>query len=114
MAMPSHTPMEGTITGFPPAAMTPSLTASAILSRYMCPGMMSLCAQMMPMIGFFISLSVQPSARISERCEDIAVPSEKMLFIIKTPVRAICFEQTKQIVAISEMSFFGNSLPRNA
>ena len=82
--MPSHTPMEGTTTGFPPAAMTPSLTASAILSRYICPGMMSLCAQMMPMIGFFISLSVQPSARISERWEDIAVPSEKILFIVFT------------------------------
>ena len=36
---------------------------------------------MMPMIGFFISLSVQPKARISERWEDIAVPSEKMLFM---------------------------------
>ena len=50
-------------------------------SRYICPGMISLCAQMIPMMGFFISLSVQPSARISERWEDIAVPSEKILFI---------------------------------
>ena len=81
MAMPSHTPMEGTTTGLPPAAITPSFTASAILSRYICPGMISLWAQMMPMMGFCISLSVQPSARISERCEDIAVPSEKIFFI---------------------------------
>ena len=73
-------------TGFPPAEMTPSFTASAILSRYMCPGMISLCAQMIPMMGFFISLSVQPSARMSERCEDIAVPSEKMLFMIISPL----------------------------
>ena len=64
-----------------PAAITPSLTASAILSRYMCPGMISLCAQTIPTMGFFISLSVHPSARISERWEDMAVPSEKMLFI---------------------------------
>ena len=42
MAMPSHTAMAGNITGVPPAARTPALTASAILSRSMWPGTISL------------------------------------------------------------------------
>ena len=42
MAMPSHTAMAGNMTGVPPAMRTPALTASAILSRCMCPGTISL------------------------------------------------------------------------
>ena len=42
MAMPSHTAMAGNSTGVPPAARMPALTASAILSRFMWPGTISL------------------------------------------------------------------------
>ncbi len=42
MAMPSHTPMAGIRMGVPPAIRTPALTASAILSRFMWPGTISL------------------------------------------------------------------------
>ena len=82
IAMPSHTPMQGTITGLPPAAMTPSAAARATWSRYICPGMMSLCAEMMPTMGFFISLSVQPRARRSERCDAILLPFVKVFMIL--------------------------------
>ena len=67
MAMPSHTPMAGTSTGVPPAMRTPALTASAILSRLIWPGMISEYAETTPMIGCFISSSVIPQARSSER-----------------------------------------------
>ena len=111
IAMPSHTPMQGTMTGLPPAAMTPSAAARATWSRYICPGMMSLCAEMMPTMGFFISLSVQPRARRSERCDAILLPFVKV-FAIKMPpkihivrVRAprgtrtpLCFAQQKKFV----------------
>ena len=42
MAMPSQTPMAGMRMGVPPAIWTPALTASAILSRFMWPGTISL------------------------------------------------------------------------
>jgi len=42
MAMPSQTPMAGIRMGVPPAISTPALTASAILSRFMWPGTISL------------------------------------------------------------------------
>ncbi len=42
MAMPSHTAMAGNSTGVPPAARMPAFTASAILSRFMWPGTISL------------------------------------------------------------------------
>ena len=51
MAMPSHTPMAGISTGVPPAISTPVLTASAILSRFMCPGTISLYADTTPIRG---------------------------------------------------------------
>ena len=70
------------MTGLPPAASTPSETARAISFRCMCPGMMSLWAQMMPTMGFFISLSDQPSARSSERCDAMFVPFVKVLFMM--------------------------------
>ena len=42
MAMPSHTPMAGIRMGVPPAISTPAFTASAILSRFIWPGTISL------------------------------------------------------------------------
>ena len=42
MAMPSQTAMAGNSTGVPPAARMPALTASAILSRFIWPGTISL------------------------------------------------------------------------
>ena len=42
MAIPSHTAMAGNTTGTPPASATPSFTASTILSRFICPGTISL------------------------------------------------------------------------
>ena len=42
MAIPSHTAMAGNITGVPPAMATPIFTASAILSRFIWPGTISL------------------------------------------------------------------------
>jgi len=62
MAMPSHTPMAGTRMGVPPAMRTPALTASAILSRWMWPGMISLKADTTPMSGRFISSAERPRA----------------------------------------------------
>ena len=62
MAMPSHTAMAGKTTGVPPAAETPALTASAILSRFMWPGMISFQELTTPIIGRRISSSVKPRA----------------------------------------------------
>ena len=42
IAIPSQTAIAGTMIGVPPAIATPSLTASVILSRFMCPGTISL------------------------------------------------------------------------
>ena len=42
MAIPSHTPMTGKVTGLPPASLTPALTASTILLSWTWPGMISL------------------------------------------------------------------------
>ena len=42
MAIPSQTAIAGKRIGVPPAARTPALTASAILSRFICPGTISL------------------------------------------------------------------------
>ena len=42
IAIPSHTAIAGNITGVPPAIATPILTASAILSKFICPGTISL------------------------------------------------------------------------
>ena len=51
MAMPSHTPMAGIRMGVPPAISTPALTASAILSRFIWPGTISLYAETTPISG---------------------------------------------------------------
>ena len=62
MAMPSQTPMAGTMIGVPPAMRTPALTASVILSRCMCPGTISLCAETTATSGRASSSSVYPIA----------------------------------------------------
>ena len=58
MAMPSHTAMAGNMTGVPPAARIPALTASAILSRFMWPGTISLYELTTPISGRDSSSSV--------------------------------------------------------
>ena len=58
MAMPSHTPMAGTMKGVPPAASMPAFTASVSLSRFMWPGTMSLWALTTAMRGFSRSSGV--------------------------------------------------------
>ena len=62
MAMPSHTAMAGNTIGVPPAMATPSFTASASLSRCMCPGTISLNELTTPMSGRDSSSRVRPSA----------------------------------------------------
>ena len=42
IAIPSHTAIAGNTIGVPPAIETPILTASQILSRFICPGTISL------------------------------------------------------------------------
>ena len=42
IAIPSHTAIAGNTTGVPPAIATPSFTAFTILSRFICPGTISL------------------------------------------------------------------------
>ena len=92
MAMPSQTPIEGTITGFPPAESTPSETARAISCRCVCPGMISLWAQTMPTSGLVISPSVQPSARSSERCAAMFAPAVNVFcFFMLTSQKGIIF-----------------------
>ena len=58
MAMPSHTAMAGKTTGVPPAARTPSFTASTILSRSMWPGTISFQELTTPTRGRLSSSSV--------------------------------------------------------
>ncbi len=63
MAMPSHTPMVSNSSGVPPAMRTPAFTASAILSRFTWPGMISLYEPTTATRGRAISTSVSPMAR---------------------------------------------------
>ena len=63
MAMPSQTAGTPKTNGFPPASMMPSLTASTISLRWMCPGTMSFQELAIPMNGFSKSSSSRPSAR---------------------------------------------------
>ena len=58
IAIPSHTPIAGTSIGVPPAARIPALTAFAILSRWIWPGIISFCAFTTPMSGLESSSSV--------------------------------------------------------
>ena len=62
MAIPSHTPMLGTMIGVPPAMRIPAFTASLILSKCKCPGTISLYALTTPIKGRFNSSSVNPKA----------------------------------------------------
>ena len=62
IAMPSHTPMAGTMIGVPPAMRMPAFTASVILSRCRCPGTISLWALTTAISGRSSSSWVRPSA----------------------------------------------------
>ena len=62
IAIPSHTPIAGTSIGVPPAILTPAFTASATLSRCMCPGTISLFAETTPISGRSSSSLVYPMA----------------------------------------------------
>ena len=75
MAMPSQTAIAGNMTGVPPAMATPSFTASTILSRFMCPGTISLWELTIPIIGRDSSSLVNPSAWYRLRCGALANPS---------------------------------------
>jgi hypothetical protein len=60
--------------GVPPAILTPALTASSILSRWIWPGMISLWAWAMPIKGLLISSLVYPMAFIRERWGALSIP----------------------------------------
>ena len=62
IAIPSHTPIVGNTNGVPPAINTPFLTASTILSKLICPGIISFWDVTIPIKGLFISSSVNPDA----------------------------------------------------
>src|SRR5210317_1368331 len=74
MAIPSHTPMVPNAMGVPPAILTPAFTASRILSKWICPGMISLWAWAMPISGRLISSLVYPIAFIRERWGALSMP----------------------------------------
>ncbi len=74
MAMPSHIPMLPNSTGVPPAILIPALTASAILSRCMCPGTISFLELTTPISGLLISSSVYPMALNSALCGAFSMP----------------------------------------
>ena len=81
IAIPSHTPMEGTIIGVPPASLTPALTASVILSRLMCPGTISLCAETTPIRGLSSSSFVNPQAYNNDLWGAVSTPLVKYLLL---------------------------------
>ena len=58
MAIPSHTPIAPNSTGVPPAILTPAFTASVILSKLICPGIISLFELAIPISGLANSSSV--------------------------------------------------------
>ena len=63
MAIPSQTPIVENSIGVPPAILTPSFTACAILPRCMCPGITSLAELAMPMmrpVEFLLQVSLAP------------------------------------------------------
>ena len=62
IAIPSQTAIAGNTTGVPPAIATPSFTASTILSRFICPGTISLNEETIPISGRSLSSFVYPSA----------------------------------------------------
>ena len=84
MAIPSHTAMAGNTTGIPPAMATPIFTASVILSRFMCPGTISLKELTIPIIGRLLSSSVNPRAlnRLLWGAWAVPVFTESLLIMI--------------------------------
>ena len=84
MAIPSHTAMAGNTTGIPPAMATPIFTASVILSRFICPGTISLKELTIPIMGRLLSSSVNPRAlnRLLWGAWAVPVLTESLLIII--------------------------------
>ena len=80
--MPSQTPIAGTSTGVPPAIRTPALAASAILSRFICPGIISEYAETTPIIGRDNSSSVKPQARSNERLGIRSAPAVMLSLLL--------------------------------
>ena len=74
IAIPSHTAIAGNTTGVPPASATPSFTASDILSKFICPGTISLNELTIPIIGFLISSGVIPTAFKSDLLGACCIP----------------------------------------
>ena len=82
IAIPSHTAIAGNTTGMPPASATPSLTASVILSIFICPGTISLYELTIPIIGFLRSSAVNPNALNRLLCGACCTPSFTLSLII--------------------------------
>jgi hypothetical protein len=80
--MPSHTPIAGKIRGLPPAVQTPAATASVILFKCICPGMIVLKELHIPIQGFLISSLVIPSAFIKDLALVRVMPSFKISLLI--------------------------------
>ena len=88
IAIPSHTAIAGNITGVPPAIATPIFTACAILSRFMCPGTISLYEHTIPTKGLSISSIVMPSALNRDLCGACCIPTLTLSLFIFFPFQA--------------------------
>ena len=86
MAIPSQMAMAGNSTGVPPAAATPSFTASAISRRCIWPGTISLNEFTMPIIGFARSSLEYPMAWNNVRCAERVAPFFTMSLLICFPL----------------------------
>ena len=89
MAMPSQMPMVENCRGRPPARRTPSLTAAAILSRCMWPGISSEAELAMPMIGRSSSSGKRPSALKSDLCGAFSIPFFILSDLIVPPLTGV-------------------------
>jgi len=87
MAIPSQTPIVENSIGVPPAILTPSFTACAILPRCMCPGITSLAELAMPMMGLSSSSFRYPMAPKRLLCGAFCKPFFILSDLMKPPVR---------------------------
>ena len=74
IAIPSHTPMVGNTNGVPPLISTPFLVASTILSKLICPGIISFCDVTIPIRGLSNSSSLNPIALKRALCGALPIP----------------------------------------
>ena len=100
IAIPSQTPIAGITIGVPPATNIPFLTASVILSRFICPGIISFWADTTPIIGLFISSSVNPSALSSDLCAAFPGPNFIASLFISLYSPLTIFLQTKSPISV--------------